>query len=991
MEIKQHQEPPGVRHLIALLLSFLMPRYFLLRWGGDVSGLASGASIVLQNNGADDQTLSVDGSFTFTQQSDGSSYDVTVATQPDGQTCAVTSGTGTLAGADVSGVSVSCADNSYTIGGQITGLISGDPVVLQNNGGDNLTLTSDGAFTFSAPIPYTTAYSVTVLTQPSAPSETCTVTNGAGKVPNSNVNNVAVVCALNSFTVGGSVSGLTPGGSVELQNNGADSQTLMSDGAFTFTAQADGTAYIVSVATQPDGQTCAVTSGTGTLAGADVSGVSVSCADNSYTIGGQITGLISGDPVVLQNNGGDNLTLTSDGAFTFSAPIPYTTAYSVTVLTQPSAPSETCTVTNGAGKVPNSNVNNVAVVCALNSFTVGGSVSGLTPGGSIELQNNGADSQTLMSDGAFTFTAQADGTAYIVSVATQPDGQTCAVTSGTGTLAGADVSGVSVSCADNSYTIGGQITGLISGDPVVLQNNGGDNLTLTSDGAFTFSAPIPYTTAYSVTVLTQPSAPSETCTVTNGAGKVPNSNVNNVAVVCALNSFTVGGSVSGLTPGGSIELQNNGADSQTLMSDGAFTFTAQADGTAYIVSVATQPDGQTCAVTSGTGTLAGADVSGVSVSCADNSYTIGGQITGLISGDPVVLQNNGGDNLTLTSDGAFTFSAPIPYTTAYSVTVLTQPSAPSETCTVTNGAGKVPNSNVNNVAVVCALNSFTVGGSVSGLTPGGSIELQNNGADSQTLMSDGAFTFTAQADGSTYSVTVSSQPEGQMCSVTSGGGTLAGLPVTNVAVSCVNNQYTVGGLLSGLVAGDTVVLQNNNGDDLRLTADGAFTFATKLGFQDAYAVTILSQSGGLSETCTLSNGSGTMGASSVDNVSIICALDSFTVGGSVSGLVTGESVVLQNNGVDSQTQSTDGNFVFSKQADGSNYAVTIATQPVSQICSVADGSGSLAGADVSRVLVSCVNVLPPKIITPVPTNPLWLLGIMAGLLSLVGMSKLRKR
>ena len=78
--------------------------------GGDVSGLASGASVVLQNNGADDQTLSVDGSFTFTQQSDGSSYDVTVATQPPGQTCIVADGSGTLSGADVSSVSVSCVD-----------------------------------------------------------------------------------------------------------------------------------------------------------------------------------------------------------------------------------------------------------------------------------------------------------------------------------------------------------------------------------------------------------------------------------------------------------------------------------------------------------------------------------------------------------------------------------------------------------------------------------------------------------------------------------------------------------------------------------------------------------------------------------------------------------------------------------------------------------------------------------------------------------------
>jgi hypothetical protein len=209
-----------------------------------------------------------------------------------------------------------------------------------------------------------------------------------------------------------------------------------------------------------------------------------------------------------------------------------------------------------------------------------------------------------------------------------------------------------------------------------------------------------------------------------------------------------------------------------------------------------------------------------------------------------------------------------------------------------------------------------------------------------------------------------------------------------VAVSCVNNLYTVGGLLSGLVAGDTVVLQNNNGDDLPLTADGAFTFATAVGSGDAYAVAILSQSGGLSETCIVSNGSGTIGASNVDNVSVICALDSFTVGGSVSGLATGESVVLQNNGADSQTQSTNGNFVFSKQADGSSYAVTIATQPASQTCSVNDGSGSLAGADVSKVLVSCVNVLPPTTIAQVPTSPLWLLGIMAGLLSVLGIRKL---
>ena len=38
--------------------------------------------------------------------------------------------------------------------------------------------------------------------------------------------------------------------------------------------------------------------------------------------------------------------------------------------------------------------------------------------------------------------------------------------------------------------------------------------------------------------------------------------------------------------------------------------------------------------------------------------------------------------------------------------------------------------------------------------------------------------------------------------------------------------YTIGGTVTGLTS--TLVLQNNGGDDLTRTADGAFTFATAL-------------------------------------------------------------------------------------------------------------------------------------------------------------------
>lgn len=81
------------------------PRYPL---GGTLSGLAAGASVVLRNNGANDLTLAANGSFQFSQQVEqGATYSVSIATQPSGQTCSITNGSGTLQAA-VSNVQVSC-------------------------------------------------------------------------------------------------------------------------------------------------------------------------------------------------------------------------------------------------------------------------------------------------------------------------------------------------------------------------------------------------------------------------------------------------------------------------------------------------------------------------------------------------------------------------------------------------------------------------------------------------------------------------------------------------------------------------------------------------------------------------------------------------------------------------------------------------------------------------------------------------------------------
>ena len=235
------------------------------------------------------------------------------------------------------------------------------------------------------------------------------------------------------------------------------------------------------------------------------------------------------------------------------------------------------------------------------------------------LQDNGGDNLSVTANGSFTFaTALASGAAYSVTVKTNPSGQSCTVSNGSGTVAAANVTNVAVSCATAaSYSVGGTVSGL-SGT-VVLQDNGGDNLSVTANGSFTFATALASGAAYSVTVKTNPSGQS--CTVSNGSGTVAAANVTNVAVSCATAaSYSVGGTVSGLS--GTVVLQDNGGDNLSVTANGSFTFaTALPGGAAYNVTVKTNPSGQTCTVSSGSGTVGSANVTNVAVSCTTNTAT----------------------------------------------------------------------------------------------------------------------------------------------------------------------------------------------------------------------------------------------------------------------------------------------------------------------------------------------------------------------------------
>jgi hypothetical protein len=526
-----------------------------------------------------------------------------------------------------------------TIGGSLTGL-EGAGLVLTSNGVDELAVTGNGAFAFPTTRVRGATYAVAVKHQPSGPTQVCSVTNGTGAAGDTDVTNVQVSCRTTAFAVGGTVTGLAGAGLV-LQANGDDNLSVNADGTFAFpTPILSGATYEVTVAMQPSlpTQACTVATGTGTVGGANVVTIDVRCATVRFTLGGTVTGLL-GTGLVLRANGGDDLAIGADGRFTFATPIASGAAFAVTVLTQPATLSQTCTASGGTGTVGGGHVTSIAINCTTNRYTVGGTISGLV--GTVTLQNEGGDELDVTANGTFAFaTPVPSGATYGVTVKTQPTlpWQTCTVSAGAATVTSADVANVAVTCTTNVFTIGGTLSGLAAGNAITLRNNGGGDLVRSANGSFTFPAPVASGQPYAVTVVNPTSPISQTCTVTSGAGLVIGSDVTDIQVTCTTNTFTIGGTVSRLTGTGFV-LRDNGGDDLAIASNGTFTFpTPVASGATYSITIRTQPTGQTCTVTSGTGTMGASNVTSVEVTCVLFPIVVPGSNFGV---GALALDNNG--------------------------------------------------------------------------------------------------------------------------------------------------------------------------------------------------------------------------------------------------------------------------------------------------------------------------------------------------------------
>ena len=811
---------------------------------------------------------------------------VTLTATKAGYSCYVAGSPITLGATNITGADVSCTPNTYTVGGK-------------NSLGASVTITGSSipqGFTTSDPYSFSAKFNETVTLTASKTGYDCTVDGSPITVGTANITNANVVCIPKTYTIGGA----TDGAVVTATGSSVSNIVAISGGNYSLSAKLGD---VVTLSATKAGYTCYVAGSPITLGAAPITGADVSCSPNTYTISGtNIPGTtvsigassIPGQPSITENSfnfkayAGDAVALTAtkigytckvsglpaviSGDVTVSVScllgdsVPARVTLSPSSLYLPSDGSASVTVTARVTNTDNNVMEGIPVSFKVDSGAITGvgvtDASGvatvqLTTGGvrtlrtihvtatagavtgitdvevvaagdgngvvsyinlvpsALKMPADGSkyvmvdayvldENHNLMQGVTVSFTASSGGLKGTVDAGTQSDtlgvattdiygkARTFLITAGDSSLrtitltasAGVGASKITdtetVQVVVSSSSLGGSVSGLLAGQTVTLKN-GTDTVEVSGNNSFTFSQLVHYDDTYAVTVSSQPTA--ETCYVVNGIATMLDVAVTSVQVVCTPNKFSTGGSIAGLGYNSVVTLTNNGGDDLSIeWWNNSFTFPTKivSEGT-YNVAVKTQPVGQLCFVVNGSGQINGSDVINVNVTCVDNSFTVGGTIAGMNYDGVVTLTNNSGDDLSIEGwRSSFTFGSEIADHSPYDVEIKTQPEG--QFCTVANGSGETNGKNIDNVNITCTPKSYTVGGTVSGLS--GSLVLNNNGGDPLTITSNGAYTFETSVKWyQRYAVTVGSQPVGQVCQVTNSTG-YAVLNITNVNITC---------------------------------------------------------------------------------------------------------------------------------------------------------------------------------------------------------------
>ncbi|MES2935672.1 MAG: hypothetical protein V4805_19540 [Pseudomonadota bacterium] len=533
------------------------------------------------------------------------------------------------------------------------------------------------------------------------------------------------------------------------------------------------------------------------------------------------------------------------------------------------------------------------------TFSITATVSGLDAGKRLILVNKDANPKTAVQNGAIAFTGLNTGTTYNLTIRSQPERQTCSVSNGSGTVNNANVSNVAVTCiktpvvvvVKESWDAPGQTLANVDGRYVAaLQAN--TSLEISHDTTKNFKGSAGslkgkyLNPAAGQTIWTQYAVPANTREVfVEFRAKMPEAKhgVKFLKIFGAKNGANYANTTFGLD--------------YTGVDYGALYFVGFGDGTDV------ENDTQNVVLLDGSNPgwigrsfgaasvqtpqqhnfhsfMWGADWhhfkmrikfnSGTTAlnEVADGAYYL--EIDGKVYVDAVGIFNRHYSNGPIDAIKFFDWTQgpsnqafelwydDIVISTGDFVSIKGQTAWPAiSSLLLTSDAPVIP------------VQTYSISATVSGLGSGKTVVLQNSNAQTLSFTSNTNGTFaTKLGSGTSYAVSVKTQPSGQTCTVSNGSGTIASSNVSNVTVACVTNTYSIVATVSGLGSGQTLVLQNSNAETLSFSTNTSKSFATKLATGAGYGVTVKTQPTG--QTCTVSNGSGTIASSNISNVTVAC-------------------------------------------------------------------------------------------------------------------------
>lgn len=178
----------------------------------------------------------------------------------------------------------------------------------------------------------------------------------------------------------------------------------------------------------------------------------------------------------------------------------------------------------------------------------------------------------------------------------------------------------------------------------------------------------------------------------------------------------------------------------------------------------------------------------------------------------------------------------------------------------------------------------------------------------------------------------------------------------STAIDTSASRFTLTATVSGLGAGNQVQISNGS-DSVTVMGNGAIQFNNQLLNGAQYSVSISAQPSG--QTCSIAYASGTITSANVTNILVNCSTNpapTYSITYAVSGLSNGQTVSI-TDGSQTINSTTNTNYTFNNQlTSGSNYIISIATQPSNQFCIINNPSGNISNINVSNISIVCYSV-----------------------------------